>query len=125
MRCQDHAGCRWSVWKIGFSANHEGPIMPKMESTKFSRRTSAARYVSALACLLLFGLAAFGQGDRGSITGTITDPQGGVAPNASIDARNVDTGEVFHGGTSATGNYVIPVPTGRYELTVTLQGFKK
>ena len=80
---------------------------------------------SALACLLLFALAAFGQGNRGSITGTITDPQGAAHPNASIDVKNVDTGEVFHGGTSSTGNYVISVPAGKYEMTVTATGFKK
>ena len=62
------------------------------------------RCVSTLALLLLFALAAFGQ--DGSITGTITDPQGGVTPNASIDVKSVDTGTVFHGGASGSGNYV-------------------
>jgi hypothetical protein len=99
--------------------------MNRRETTGFSRGSFAIRSVSVIAFLLLFALAAFGQGDRGSITGTITDPSGGVAPNASIDVRNSDTGAVFHGGTSGTGNYVIPVPTGKYELTVTAPGFKK
>jgi hypothetical protein len=85
----------------------------------------ALRCGSALACLFLFALAAFGQGDRGSITGSIVDPQGAASPNASIDVKNTATGELFHGGTSSTGNYVIPVPTGKYEMTVTAPGFKK
>jgi hypothetical protein len=89
------------------------------------RAKFAMRCVSVTACLVFFSLAAFGQGDRGSITGTISDPQGLASANASIDVKNVDTGEVFHGGTSGTGNYVISVPTGRYELTVTAPGFKK
>ena len=42
-----------------------------------------------------------------------------------IDVKNTETGAVFHGGTSNTGNYVIPVPAGKYELTVTAPGFKK
>ena len=83
------------------------------------------RCVSTLAFLLLFALAAFGQSDLGSITGTITDPQGAVTPNASIDIKNVDNGTVFHSGTSGSGNYVVPVPAGKYELTVTAAGFKK
>ncbi len=83
------------------------------------------RCVCAIAGLLLFAVAAFGQGDRGSITGTITDPQGAASANASIDVKNTATGEVFHGGTSSTGNYVISVPTGIYELTVQAPGFKK
>jgi hypothetical protein len=89
------------------------------------KREVNLRCLTAIACLFLFALAAYGQGNRGSITGTITDPQGGVAPNASIDVKNADTGAVFHGGSSSTGNYVIPVPTGKYEMTVTVPGFKK
>jgi hypothetical protein len=84
-----------------------------------------ARAASIITILLVSVLAAFGQGNRGSVTGTVTDPQGGVAPNASIDVKNVDTGEIFHGGTSSTGNYVIPVPSGKYQMTVTVPGFKK
>ncbi len=86
---------------------------------------AAARLFCAIACFLLFALAAYGQGDRGSVTGTITDPSGGVTPNASIDVKNVDTGAVFHGGASGTGNYVIPLPAGKYQMTVTVPGFKK
>ncbi len=83
------------------------------------------RSLGAIAFLLFSAMAAYGQGDNGSITGTIRDASGGVAPNASIDVKNVDTGAVFHGGTSGTGNYVISAPAGKYELTVSLTGFKK
>ncbi len=89
------------------------------------RAKFVTRGISAIAGLLLFALAAFGQGNRGSLTGTITDPQGGVTPNASIDVKNQDTGELFHGGASNTGNYLVPVPVGKYQLTVTASGFKK
>jgi hypothetical protein len=97
--------------------------MTRRETTGFSRGRYATRCVSTLAFLLLFALAAFGQ--DGSITGNITDPQGAATPNASIDAKNADTGTVFHGGTSGSGNYVINVPAGKYELTITASGFKK
>ena len=83
------------------------------------------RCLTAFACVLLFALAAYGQGGNGTITGTITDASGAVAPNVSIDVKNSDTGAVFHGGTSNTGNYVVPVPPGKYELTVIATGFKK
>jgi len=83
------------------------------------------RCLAALACLLLFALTAYGQAGNGSITGTIRDSSGAVVPNVSLEAKNSDTGATFTGGTSNTGNYVIPVPAGRYELTVTAAGFKK
>ncbi len=99
--------------------------MMKREVNEVSRARLAMRCLSALACLLLFALAAYGQGNNGSITGTITDSSGAVAPNASIDVKNTDTGAVFHGGTSNTGNYVVPVPAGKYELTVTAAGLQE
>ena len=77
-------------------------------------------------CLLISAaIIMYGQSDRGSLTGVITDPTGAVVPNASIEVKNSETGAVFPGGTSNTGNYVISLPRGVYELTVTLQGFKK
>src|ERR1019366_2336453 len=99
--------------------------MKREINNNVSRVRLEMRCLTALACLLLFALAAYGQGDNGSITGTITDATGAVAPGVSIDVKNSDTGAVFHGGTSNTGNYVIPVPAGKYEVTVSAAGFKK
>ncbi len=76
--------------------------------------------------IFLFVSAAFAQTDRGTITGTISDPAGAVVPNAPIEARNVGTGAVYPGASSATGNYTIAqLPAGTYELSVTVAGFKK
>jgi len=71
-------------------------------------------------------LTLFAQTDRGTITGTIIDPAGAVVANAAIEARNTGTGAVYQVASSATGNYTIPnLPTGTYELSVTVPGFKK
>src|ERR1700732_4384099 len=75
--------------------------------------------------LLVFAAAVFAQSDRGTITGTITDPGGLVIANAPVEVRNVDTGAAYQVGSSATGNYVVQVPTGAYEMSVTVSGFKK
>src|SRR5579871_5605796 len=93
--------------------------------TEASRVTLAMRCLAALAGLLMLGLAAYAQEGNGTITGTITDASGAVAPNVSIEVKNADTGAVFQGGTSNTGNYVVPVPAGNYAVTVTASGFKK
>src|SRR5579871_4045665 len=75
---------------------------------------------------LLVAAAVFAQSDRGTITGTITDPGGAVISGAAIEAKNVATGAVYPVATSATGNYTIAqLPVGNYELSVTVMGFKK
>jgi hypothetical protein len=73
----------------------------------------------------LLAVSAFAQSNQGTITGTISDPSGAVIATAQIEVKNSDTGILYRGGTSATGNYVIPVPAGTYELNVTATGFKK
>ena len=67
-------------------------------------------------CAFVFSLAAFAQ-STGTITGTIEDPAGAVVPGAPVEVKNMDTGTIYKGGASGTGNYVIPVPVGNYELS--------
>src|SRR5260370_53587 len=75
--------------------------------------------------LLVFVLALFAQSDRGSVTGTISDPVGALVPSAPVEARNVDTGAVYQAASSATGNYTLSqLPAGTYEMSVTVPGFK-
>jgi hypothetical protein len=76
--------------------------------------------------LSLLVSVAFAQSDRGTITGTISDPAGAIIAGAAIEARNVATGALYPAASSATGNYTIPqLPAGTYDLTVTVPGFKK
>ena len=52
-------------------------------------------FVSAFVCVLLCFGAAYAQGDRGTITGTVSDPAGAMIPNAAIEAKNLQTGAVY------------------------------
>jgi uncharacterized membrane protein len=75
----------------------------------------------------LFFLAAdvlFGQ-SGGMITGTITDQDGAVVPGVKLRAINLDTDAVFEVGASQTGNFVVSVPPGEYNILVEQPGFKK
>jgi hypothetical protein len=69
---------------------------------------------------------ALAQSDRGTITGTVSDPAGAVVANAAIGARNTETGALYSAATTATGNYTISqLPAGAYEVSVSVPGFKK
>jgi len=84
------------------------------------------RSLSVSVCLLALTSAAFSQSDRGTITGTISDPAGAVVAGAAVEARNVANGAVYQVATSNTGNYTIAqLPASNYELDVTVMGFKK
>src|SRR5579871_1635932 len=76
--------------------------------------------------LFLCACSAFAQTDRGTITGTVSDPAGAVVANAPITARHIETGTDYQAATTATGNYTIAeLPAGAYEVSVTVPGFKK
>src|ERR1051326_5592770 len=88
---------------------------------------SSARFqASALVLVFVSAAVAWGQSDRGNITGTISDPAGAVVASAPIEARNVDTGVGYQAASSTTGNYTLAqLPAGNYEMTVNVPGFKK
>ncbi len=77
-------------------------------------------------CLFAVAFIATAQTDRGSITGTISDATGAIVANASIEAKNVATGQTYSATSTQTGNYTLPqLPAGSYEVLVEVQGFKK
>jgi hypothetical protein len=69
--------------------------------------------------------AAFAQSDRGTITGTVSDPAGARIAGATVQAKNTETGAEYQAATTETGNYVLAqLPVGAYQLSVSMQGFK-
>jgi hypothetical protein len=101
---------------VSFSSLHR-----KVSSLSF-------RFGKWLFVLLLVALSVpcmHAQGDRGSITGVISDPAGRVLPKASITMRNVATGETYTTVTTGSGVYTISsLPAGTYNLSLTAPGFK-
>src|SRR5438105_11074108 len=71
------------------------------------------------------GAALHAQQFKASVTGTVTDPQGGVLPGVSVTILNVDTNVPNEVVTDDKGVYSAKdlVP-GRYKITAALQGFK-
>src|ERR1039458_3907626 len=75
--------------------------------------------LAALCIALLFlALPAFSQGDRGAITGLITDAGGAVVPSVEVIATDLQTNTTFKGVTTSVGLYRIPyLPPGNYRVT--------
>src|SRR5438876_4264192 len=79
-----------------------------------------------LFCLLLASSSAFAQSDRGTVTGTVSDTTGAVIPGVSIVATNVENNSRYEAATTETGNYTLAqLPSGLYQLSAELPGFKK
>jgi Carboxypeptidase regulatory-like domain/TonB-dependent Receptor Plug Domain/TonB dependent receptor len=94
----------------------------------FARYFPHARSVllfSVVVCwLCLFATEAYPQVVGATLSGTITDPSGGVVPNAMVSARNTATGVTREVTADTAGLYVLPnLLPGAYEVTVTAPGF--
>src|SRR5262252_1205553 len=80
----------------------------------------------ASALVLLSGAAAFAQVDRATLSGLITDSNGGVLPGATVVVTSLSTEQEVRQQTTDVGSYqannLIP---GRYRVEAELSGFKK
>src|SRR3954447_25841543 len=81
-------------------------------------------FASAVLCLVVPVVCA--QDTRGSISGTISDPQGAVVSGAAVLISNLDAGTNTRLVSNRTGYYeaALLLP-GSYSITVELPGFKK
>ena len=79
-------------------------------------------------CLLMFGwttISVNAQSDRGSIKGVVTDPNGGLIPNAKVTITNISTNETRTATTGSEGNYNVPeLKAATYRIQVEAEGFK-
>lgn len=86
------------------------------------------RVAAQLSCVLLGCIAfvpAFGQTDRGSISGTVTDTSGAVIPGAKVVVTNTATNTAFTTNTTESGDYTAPsLSVGSYSVRVDKEGFK-
>ena len=84
----------------------------------------ALRIVVVATLFLVLATAVFAQSDRGTISGTVTDPGGAVIPGVPVFAENPETGVRFETLSTSTGNYtILQLPPGTYNLQAELSGF--
>ena len=70
-------------------------------------------------------LAAFAQGGKAELFGTVSDPSGLPAPEAAVAARQLSTQAQFSTRTDGRGAYhLLGLPPGEYTLTVERTGFR-
>lgn len=81
----------------------------------------------ALVCVLLASSGAvFAQRDLGTITGTVTDPQGGGVPDAKVTITEDATGLSYSVLTNSVGEYIRPLlKPGTYTIAVEAPGFRR
>ncbi|MGI9104883.1 MAG: TonB-dependent receptor domain-containing protein, partial [Pyrinomonadaceae bacterium] len=92
------------------------------------RRPSAIRLVFVCLFALACTGAAFAQAQSNAsdLQGNVSDPQGGLVPNATVTARNKATGLTRTAQTNDEGFYqIINLPPGEYEVTVEAANFSR
>lgn len=84
-----------------------------------------ARFLPLLAFALLLSATALAQGERGSLSGIVTDASGAIIPNAEVVALNIATNIETRTTTTDAGVYRLPyLPVGTYKITVKANGFQ-
>jgi Carboxypeptidase regulatory-like domain len=87
--------------------------------------TRSVRLLAVIAALLLLlSSALVAQKVSGSVSGTVSDPQGAVIPGATVTLVDQSTGAIRTTKTNSAGTYSFPdVDSGNYTLKVSNQGF--
>ena len=84
-----------------------------------ARVTRVAFLVTSLTCF------AFGQSERGTITGIVQDSSGAVIPAAKVTVTSQATNAKLDAVTNQVGEYTVPsVQPGVYNVRVDKQGFR-
>jgi hypothetical protein len=87
-------------------------------------RSAILRFGAGALMLALMALTGEAQTFRGAINGSVTDPSGGVIPNAQVKATESATGLEHTTNTTSDGQYSFQdLALGFYKVTVTAAGF--
>jgi carboxypeptidase family protein len=101
--------------------NEQGEVVNK-HSVEWSRLLKCV-----IAALMVMNCYAAAQvANTSTVLGTVTDSTGAVAPEATIQLRNVDNGQTYKIQSDVSGEFrFLTVPVGQYELTAEKTGFAK
>ena len=84
------------------------------------------RCITLFAALIGVSTLGFAQIGTSTMTGRVTDQNGGVLPGVTVTVRDLGTRLTRTATTGAEGRFTIAaLPVGSYELTAELQGFRR
>ncbi len=100
-------------------------LAASLTGNRTSRKSIALSLAAALVLMVTLASHTSAQTFRGTILGTVTDPNGAVVPGANVTARNVGTGIERSTVSDEFGNYSITeLQTGAYQVIVSKTGFE-
>lgn len=89
------------------------------------RKASGTTFVRLILLAGVLAMHLWGQGDRGVITGTISDASGAIVPGAAITIIQNGTNTSFKTSSSSSGDFAVPsLPVGSYQVRVEKPSFK-
>ncbi|MCI0388772.1 MAG: carboxypeptidase regulatory-like domain-containing protein [Acidobacteria bacterium] len=81
--------------------------------------------IATLILSFCLAVSSFGQSDRGSITGIVSDSKGSVVPGATVIATNMANNISIRTTSTGDGVFTIPALTaGNYRVRIEVSGFK-
>ncbi|MFN3325173.1 MAG: TonB-dependent receptor domain-containing protein [Bryobacteraceae bacterium] len=80
-----------------------------------------------LLCFILLGsFSLFAQQDRGTLTGTVSDPAGAVVASVKVTITNTATNATYETATNNAGQFTMPnLPVGPYRIQYEAAGFRQ
>src|SRR5260370_8499295 len=89
-----------------------------------SRKAHDFTVVLVVILALVCCIPSFGQVVKGSISGSVTDPQNAVVPGATVTATNTETGVEYTTTPDTPGIFRInAIPSGIYNVTIRANKF--
>src|SRR5215813_13869887 len=90
-----------------------------------NRKRLGVSVLALLSVALVLCIPGFGQVLKGTISGTVVDPQGAVVSGAQVKATQTGTGNVLATRSDNAGLFRFNlIPAGDYKVEVSAQGFK-